>query len=140
MLMIIGIFTQVDDAEGCLNNLAEADFQSNNISVVMKDPEEAKKILDTSGELTGLSSELLCAKKLKDFLEVQMSTATLAFALHGQYGTKVITEIFKLLVATKDASSFVSGVSNAVPPVRFVARHRADQLRRIYLTTPNIVC
>src|ERR1700752_97001 len=79
--MIIGIFTQVDDAEICLNNLVEADFQSNNISVVMKTPEEAKKISDTSGEFTGSSVDELVdrltklglpkknAKRYKDIIE-----------------------------------------------------------------------
>ena len=63
--MIIGIFTQVDDAEIALNNLAEADFQSSNISVVMKTPEEAKKISDTSGEFTGLSVDKLVNKLIE---------------------------------------------------------------------------
>lgn len=63
--MIIGIFTQVDDAEICLNNLAEADFQPKNISVVMKDPEEAKKISDTSGEFTELSTDELIDRLIK---------------------------------------------------------------------------
>lgn len=63
--MIIGILTQVDDAEICLNNLAEADFQSSNISVVMKNPEEAKKISDTSGEFTGLSVDELIDRLIK---------------------------------------------------------------------------
>jgi uncharacterized protein YajQ (UPF0234 family) len=90
--MIIGIFTQVDDAEICLNNLAEADFQPQNISVVMKDPEEVEKISDTSGELNKLSVDELIdrliklglpkknAKRFKDMIEaggvfISVSTA-----------------------------------------------------------------
>ncbi len=38
--MIIGIFSQADDAEGALNNLAEADFKTSNISVVMATKEQ----------------------------------------------------------------------------------------------------
>ncbi len=104
-VMIIGIFTQVDDAEICLNNLAEADFQSNNISVVMKDPEEAKKISYTSGEFTGLSTDELIdrliklglskknAKRYKDTLEDGGVFIAVATANSDQ--EKAVEEILK---------------------------------------------
>jgi uncharacterized membrane protein len=63
--MIIGIFTQVDDAEICLNNLAEADSKPSNISVVMATKEQAQAISDTSGILTGTPVEDLANALIK---------------------------------------------------------------------------
>ena len=63
--MIISIFTQTDDAEGALNNLAETDFEPKNISVLMKTKEEAQAISDTSGVLTGTSIDELAEKLIK---------------------------------------------------------------------------
>ncbi|MGE5444168.1 MAG: hypothetical protein ACM3SR_06125 [Ignavibacteriales bacterium] len=63
--MIIGILTQVEDAEGALNNLAEADFKPSHISVVMADKEQANAISDTSGILTGTPVEDLADALVK---------------------------------------------------------------------------
>jgi len=63
--MIIGILTQLDDAEGALNNLLEADFNSSNISVVMSNKEQAKAISDSSGVLTGTPVEGLAEALVK---------------------------------------------------------------------------
>jgi hypothetical protein len=74
--MIIGIFTQVADAEGALNNLAEADFKPSNISLIMATKEQAQVISDTSGILTGtpveeLADALVKAGLKKDALKYQ---------------------------------------------------------------------
>jgi hypothetical protein len=63
--MIIGIFSQTDDSEGALNNLAEADFKPTNISVVMATKEQAQGISDTSGILTGTPVENLADALVK---------------------------------------------------------------------------
>lgn len=51
--MILGLFQNAIDAEIALNNLAEADFNSPDISVIMDNTSAVKKIADESGVLSG---------------------------------------------------------------------------------------
>ena len=51
--MVLGLFQNVIDAEIALNNLSEADFNSQDISVIMEDIQAVKRIADVSGALTG---------------------------------------------------------------------------------------
>src|SRR5882724_11054378 len=104
VLMIIGIFTQVDDAEGCLNNLAEADFKPSNISVVMATKEQAHVISDTSGIFTGtpvenLADALVKLGLKKDALKYQSMVKKggvfIAVAAQGKDQEEAVKEILK---------------------------------------------
>ncbi len=57
--MIIGIFSNIDDAEITLNNLAEAGCSPQNISIVMKSKEEAQAFVDVPGPLSNVSVDEL---------------------------------------------------------------------------------
>jgi hypothetical protein len=49
--VVIGLFSSPDHAAVCLSNLAEADFSSKDISVVMQTPSEARGLANTTGRL-----------------------------------------------------------------------------------------
>jgi uncharacterized membrane protein len=102
--MIIGIFTQVADAEGALNNLAEADFKPSNISLIMATKEQAQVISDTSGILTGtpveeLADALVKAGLKKDALKYQdmikKGGVFIAVATQGRDQEEAVKEILK---------------------------------------------
>jgi hypothetical protein len=102
--MIISILSQTDDAEGALNNLAEADFKTSNISVLMATKEQAQAISDTSGSLTGTSVENLADALVKlglkkDALKyqdmVKKGGVFIAVAAQGEDEEEAVKEILK---------------------------------------------
>ena len=54
-MLVIGLFPSAADAAQCLDNLAEADFSSDDISLVMQTRAAVEEISDARGRLTGLS-------------------------------------------------------------------------------------
>lgn len=51
--IILGIIPSLNNAESLINNLVEADYSEDNISLVSQDTETARKIIDDSGPLEG---------------------------------------------------------------------------------------
>jgi len=51
--MVLGAIANSSEAETLLNNLSEADFKPNQISVTMQEEKSVKQITDVSGPLTG---------------------------------------------------------------------------------------
>jgi len=60
--MVIGLFQSAADAALCLDNLAEADFGPQTVSLVMKTRQEVEAIADVSGPWSDLSVDKLPAK------------------------------------------------------------------------------
>jgi len=51
--MIVGILANVSTAETLLNNLAEADFDLSNVSVIMRDVKQRNAVAQDGGPLKG---------------------------------------------------------------------------------------
>lgn len=63
--IVIGILPDSNTVQTALDNLAEADFDENDISIVMKDKKKASTIAKDAGPLEGSSIENI-DRKLKD--------------------------------------------------------------------------
>ena len=61
-MLVIGLFPSAASAAQCLDNLAEADFSANDISLVMKTKSAVEEISDARGRLTGLQIADLARK------------------------------------------------------------------------------
>jgi hypothetical protein len=60
-MWVTGLFAAADDAEGALDNLDEADFGSDSVSVVAADPHAAAALSDAPGPLGRIGPEELLA-------------------------------------------------------------------------------
>lgn len=63
-MWVIGLFAAVDDAEGALDNLDEADFGGDSVSVVAADPHVAVALSDAPGPLGRIGPPELLARLL----------------------------------------------------------------------------
>ncbi|HUX86445.1 MAG TPA: hypothetical protein VMW65_05540 [Chloroflexota bacterium] len=61
-VLVIGLLPSLDRASLCLTNLAEADFDAANISIVTESPDDAARIGNVGGPLAGANVENLAAR------------------------------------------------------------------------------
>jgi hypothetical protein len=69
--MVIGLFQSAADAAMCLDNLAEADFGPQTVSLIMKTRQDVEAIANVSGPWTGLSVDKLPTKLVSLGLSTQ---------------------------------------------------------------------
>jgi hypothetical protein len=82
--MILAILTDPSQAEGLLNNLSEADFDLNDISVIMKDIDLRNKIAGDVGPMQGVqAAQLPSALRKAGALQEHVQRCTDAVA-HGK--------------------------------------------------------
>jgi hypothetical protein len=72
--VVIGLFSSPNHAAVCLSNLAEADFHSQDLSVVMRTPSEARNLAEASGRLSAIPA----ADLLQALIELGVSPADAA--------------------------------------------------------------
>ncbi len=82
--MVLGLFSTASEAALCLDNLAEADFDSHDISLVMKTRQDVDKIARVSGALTGLAPDELAARLVGFGLPAERAETYKAGVLNGE--------------------------------------------------------
>jgi hypothetical protein len=86
MIMLIGILPNVFSAETLLNNLSEADFDLNNVSVIMQDAKIRNKIAKDVGPFKGVHPE----KIMDELIKAGMTKSTAKLCADALAQSKVL--------------------------------------------------
>lgn len=83
-VLVIGLLPNADRASLCLSNLAEADFEPNAISLVLKRPSDVATLANVSGPWNAIEVGTLVAKLTGSGLTASAATVYREGVLHGE--------------------------------------------------------